>query len=96
MTEHADVVGQRRSQRRRIDNRRIVPLIIFETYLMCQHMRETGTVTVLATNRELRKERRGKMSVAFGQYIRTAAVTRDAARQNWAIETGVAQLVSRR
>ena len=96
MTEHADVVGQRRSQRRRVDYRGIMHLLVFQSNLMCQHMCETRTVTVLATNREFREERRGKMSVALRQCIWPAAVTRDAAWQNRPSEAGVCQFISRR
>src|SRR6266436_7384997 len=73
-----------------------MPLIVFESQLMCEHVREAGTVTVLAADRQFGKWRIGKMTVALREGIGPPAVARDAAGQNRPIEPGVAEFVSRR
>src|SRR6266700_3281002 len=73
-----------------------MPLIVFESHLMRQQVREARTVAVLAANRQLEKWRIGKMTVALREGFGPAAVARDAAGQNRPIEPGVAEFVSRR
>src|SRR5437870_379529 len=73
-----------------------MPLIVFESHLMRQHVREARTVALLASYRQFRKWRIGKMTVALRESIGPPAVARDAAGQNRPIEPRVAELVSRR
>src|SRR4051812_2939832 len=73
-----------------------MPLIVFESHLMREHVSEAGTVAIFAADRQFGKWQIGKMTVALGEGIGPPAVARDAGGQNRPIEPGVAELVSRR
>src|ERR1700757_1621863 len=73
-----------------------MPLIVFESHLMREHVSEAGTVAIFAADRQFGKWRIGKMTVALGEGVRPPTVARDAGGQNRPIEPGVAELVSRR
>src|SRR3977135_3929391 len=63
---------------------------------MCEHVREAGTVAVLAADRQFGKWRIGKMTVALREGIGPPAVARDAAGQNRSIEPRVPSFLYRR